>query len=599
MHITCIFENFSTSICHTIQYIFRHSAFVVLLTAPCLALAKDGRPDFKDPPQIESQNGVLETEFTIAPHTIEVGGKTVTTNLYNGLFAPPTLRVRPGEQLRLKIRNRKKGLRENTNVHYHGTNVSPKAPGDDIFLTIEPGKDYQYVVDFPEDHPQGLFYYHPHYHGTTEYQIGNGLSGFISVDGVLDPWPELKDITQRFLILRDIQINKHGKVPNPPDPGDPTNRLVNGLRNPTIHIRPGEVQLWRVGNIGADIYYDLEIEGHKMYEIARDGIRKTRPVINDTLLLPTSARTEFLIVGGKPGEYIFRTREIDMGPAGDPHPRTTLATLVVSGDADTAIKLPEVFPELLDLRTVEPCCERTFDFSETGDGDQFCINNVQTDMSVVNTTVRIGCVEKWTVNNCSAENHVFHHHQLQFQVIEKNGKQVPFTGWQDTVNLDFRAADKDFPDRCKCNEDGSECSECTCPTQDDPHGSVVVLVPFLDPVIEGKAVYHCHIGEHEDNGMMQIISMSFNAGRCEAGNPNNTARLAMTPKARAVCTPSGKFHHHEDDHGGQEDDPTGARQDDAFLDRFMRDLWASRCRTRDAFAPVRLNYSQWNQQPMD
>lgn len=570
-----------TKVRPTSKYVLNYSFSILLLAcAPAAALAKDHQPEFADPPQIASENGVLETEFTVAPHTVEVGGKKVTTDLYNGLFAPPTLRVRPGDTLRLKVSNGRDSLKENTNVHYHGTNVSPKAPADSVFIEIKPGEDYQYEVHFPEDHPQGLFWYHPHWHGTTEYQIGSGLSGLISVDGVLDPWPELKDITQRFLILRDIQIDKHGRVPNPPDPGDPTNRLVNGLRNPTIHIRPGEVQLWRVGNIGADIYYDLEIEGHKMYEVARDGVRKTQLAVNESLLLPTSARTEFLVVGGKPGRYIFRTKEIDMGPAGDPHPKTTLATLVVDGPEDESIKLPEVFPELQDLRTVEPCCERTFDFSETGDGDQFCINNVQTDMSIVNTTVRIGCVEKWTVNNCSAENHVFHHHQLQFQVIEKNGKPVPFTGWQDTVNLDFRAADKDHPDRCKSNADGSEVSDCTCPTAEDPHGSVVVLVPFLDPIIEGKAVYHCHIGEHEDNGMMQIINMSADAGRCEAGNPNNVDRLAMTPTARAVCNPSKKSKHHEDDHGGQEDDPTGARQDDAAFQRFKRDLLASQCSRR-------------------
>lgn len=546
-----------------LRILLKYPLAAALVLLPLAAIAKDEkRPDYADPPQIVSENGVLETEFSVGPHTIEVGGKKVTTDLYNGLFAPPTLRLKQGETLKLNILNRRAGLRENTNVHYHGTNVSPIAPADSVFIEIKPGEEYKYTVDFPDDHPQGLFWYHPHWHGTTEYQIGSGLSGLISIDGVLDPWPELKDITQRFMILRDIQI-RHGKVPNPPDPDDPTMRLVNGLKNPTISIKPGEVQLWRVGNIGADIYYDLEIEGHKMYEIARDGVRKTQPVINETLLLPTSARSEFLIVGGKPGEYIFRTREIDMGPGGDPHPRTTLATLVVSGPEQTKIKLPDVFPELQDLRTATPCCERVYDFSETADGDQFCINNVGTNMSVINTTVRIGCVERWTVNNCSAENHVFHHHQLQFQVIEKNGKPVPFRGLQDTVNLDFRAADKEHPNRCKCDDDGDSCKECTCPTAEDPHGSVVVLIPFLDPVIEGKAVYHCHIAEHEDNGMMQVINMELDAGRCEAGTPSNINRLTMTPEGRAVCKKRKKHKHDDGDNDGDDHAALG----DGFLER--------------------------------
>lgn len=513
----------------------------LLVLTPCIVASQEAsrRPDFVEPPEIRSENGRLVTELTVAPHTIQVDGKTVTTTLYNGLFAPPTLRVRPGDRLSLTLRNKSAN---NTNMHYHGTSVSPLSPGDNVYLRVAPQEDYKYEVDFPQDHPQGLFWYHPHWHGTTEFQIGGGLSGLLSVDDVLEPWPELKGITQRHIILRDIQI-VDGKVPNPPDPGKPTLRTVNGLVNPTINIRPGEIQLWRVGNIGADIFYDLEIAGHKLYEIARDGIRRNQLVPYDHLMLPTSARSEFLVVGGPPGEYIFRTREIDMGPAGDPHPRTTLATLVSSGPPQTGAKMPTRFPSVPDLRSAETCCARTIDFSETPDGSQFCMNNTQTNMSIMNTRVRIGCVEEWTVNNCSAENHVFHHHQLQFQVIRRNGKDVPFTGWQDTVTVDYRAQDTQHPNRCKCDDQGN-CTGCTCPTAEDPWGSVVIRISYANPIIAGKSIYHCHIGEHEDAGMMQTIEISKDAGRCEPGTPSSTNRLSMTPLARAVCTPLPATHKH-------------------------------------------------------
>ncbi|MEM8608800.1 MAG: multicopper oxidase family protein [Myxococcota bacterium] len=520
-------------------------------SAPPAGAAK--RPMFVDPPKIESKRGVLKSVLTIQPTTIEIGGVEVTTELYNGLFAPPTLHVKPGDQLRLLLQNRRGGDEDfkNSNLHYHGTNVSPLGNSDNLWITVKPGGDFLYEVNFPKDHPQGLFWYHPHYHGTTEYQVGSGLSGLISVDGVLDPWPELKGITERYIILRDIQI-KDGKVPNPPDPGNPTQRAVNGLVNPTIPIRPGEVQFWRIGNIGADIFYDLEIEGHKLYEIARDGIRHTQPVIRDHILMPTSSRVEFLVVGGKPGEYVFRTREIDMGPAGDPHPRTTLATMVVSGPRSKKIDLPKVFPERLDLRTVEASCNRTFDFSETPDGSIFCINNVGSDMSMVNTTVRIGGVEEWTINNCTGENHNFHHHQLQFQVVSVNGKEVPFTGWQDTVTVPYRAQKGKFKDRCRCDDQGN-CYDCTCPTKDDPRGQVVVRIPYTNPIIEGKAVYHCHIGEHEDAGMMHTLEMSTDAGVCDPGTPSSTNRESIPSKKRALCVPSDKTHKHM----GGDDTPSG------------------------------------------
>lgn len=510
------------------------AASLIVLPAIAEAQSTADRQALVDPPEISSKDGFLSTRLTVATHTIEVGGKTVTTELYNGLFAPPTIRVRPGDRLMLELVNRRQ---EPTNLHYHGTNTSPKGNGDNVYLSVNPGTAFQYQVDFPDDHPQGMFYYHPHYHGTTEYQIGSGMSGFLSVDGVLDPWPELQKVKRRTMILRDIQIDK-GVVPDPLDPGNPTMRLINGQLNPTIPIQPGEIQFWRVGNVGADIYYDLEIEGHKIYEVARDGIRHNQLVEHDHLLLPTSSRSDFFVVGGEPGEYIFRTREIDMGPAGDPHPRTTLGTLVVSGPVVTGIELPKTFPPgVADLRDVVISCPRTFDFSETADGSQFCINNTGTDMNITNTTVRIGGVEEWTINNCSAENHVFHHHQLQFQVVRKNGKDVPFTGWQDTISLDYRAATDAFPNRCKCDDDGGNCTDCTCPTAEDPHGSVVVRIPFLNPVIEGKAVYHCHIGEHEDNGMMHTITMSKSANFCEAGTPSSTTRHSLSSRKRAYCAP--------------------------------------------------------------
>lgn len=515
-------------------------ACLLLLLLPLVVLgqATPGRPAFTEPPEIRSENGRLVAEVTVSPRTIEIGGKRVTTNLYNGLFAPPTLRVRPGDKLVLTLRNRMEG---GTNLHFHGTNVSPQSPADNVYIRIAPGEDYRYEVDFPKDHPQGLFWYHPHWHGTTEYQIGGGLSGLLSVDDVLDPWPELKGITRRHILLRDIQI-VDGKVPNPPDPSSPTLRTVNGQVNPTIAIRPGEIQLWRVGNVGADIFYDLEIEGHKIYEVARDGSRRNQLMAHDHLLLPTSARSEFLVVGGPPGEYVFRTREIDMGPAGDPHPRTTLATLVSSGPAQTDVKLPGDFPAATDLRTASTCCQRAIDFSETANGDQFCINNVQTNMSLINTRVRLGCIEEWTINNCSAENHVFHHHQLQFQVIKKNGQDVPFTGWQDTVTVDYRVQDAQHPNRCKCDAQGN-CTDCTCPTANDPWGSVVVRIPYLNPVIEGKSIYHCHIGEHEDAGMMQTLEISRDAGRCEPGTPSSINRLSLSPAERAVCRPQTPHKH--------------------------------------------------------
>jgi FtsP/CotA-like multicopper oxidase with cupredoxin domain len=282
-------------------------------------------------------------------------------------------------------------------------------------------------------------------------------------------------------VLKDTQI-VDGHVPDDIDPSGDTFHTLNGQVNPRIDIKPGELQLWRIGNIGADQYYHLELEGHVFYEIARDGNRHTHIVESTQLLLPPSSRSEVLVRGGPAGSSAFRSLDFETGPAGDSYPGVTLATLVSSGDPVDPIPLPaaSAFPPVEDLRTVPNPNPRTIVFSETSDGNTFFINGKTFDENRVDTTVQFGTVEEWTLVNCSQELHVFHIHQLDFQVTEIDGQAVPFTGYQDLVTLP--------------------------PAPDDDTPSVVkVIIPFDDPVIAGEFVYHCHIIQHEDQGMMATI----------------------------------------------------------------------------------------------
>lgn len=447
-----------------------------------------GKDPFVEPPVIASKNGVLDTTIELALEPIEVGGTSVQARVYDGAFMPPTLSLAPGDLIRLRLANR---IDELTNFHYHGMNVSPLGNGDNVFLHVVPGETFDYEVQVPDTHPAGLFYYHPHIYGTTAFQIGNGMSGGIVVQGILDGLGDLSTVKQRKLYLKDIQI-EDGVVVDPPVSANPTLRTVNGLTDQRIRIRPGETQFWELANIGANIYYDVVLDGHTLYEIERDGNRRTRLLPRDALFLPTSSRIGVLVQGGEPGEYALKTRAIFMGPQGDQYPEVTLATVTVGGDPETPIVLPtEIPPVAPDLRGASIAARRSYRFSENDDGDEFYINGVQFDPNRIDTTVELGTVEEWTLENCSGENHVFHIHQLDFQVIERNGVPEPYVGRQDTVNLDYR------------DTDGPE----DCPTNDDPRGRVKVLIPFTEETNLGKFVYHCHIGEHEDNGMMQVIEV--------------------------------------------------------------------------------------------
>ena len=465
-------------------------AIAAAATAMALAACSDANKEndpFVEPPIIQSHDGVLEATFRITIADIQVAGVPVSTRVYNGEYIPPTLALRPGDTIRLKLENR---IDELTNLHYHGMNVSPLGNSDNVFLHVVPGETFDYEVHLPETHPEGTFYYHPHIYGTTEFQIASGLSGLILVEGILDPFPELRDLKRRLLVLKDIQI-ENGMIPDPIDSDAPTVRTVNGLTGQIIPMRPGETQFWQLANIGADIYYDVSLDGLSLFELERDGNRRNRLIPRDSLFMPTSSRIGVLVQANAPGEYPLRTRAINMGPQGDQYPEVTLATVVVEGTPEAPIALPTQLLPVEDLRGKPIAQKRSFLFSENPDGDQFYINGMQFDANVVNTTSKLGTIEEWTIDNCSGENHVFHIHQLDFQVVEVNGEEVPFVGRQDTVNLDYR------------NTEGPE----DCPTDTNQHGRVKVLIPFTEPTNVGKFVYHCHIGAHEDSGMMQVIEV--------------------------------------------------------------------------------------------
>ncbi|MCW5893261.1 MAG: multicopper oxidase family protein [bacterium] len=452
------------------------------------------RPILTNPPQLASVNGVLEATLQVGMQTFTVANKLVTAPVYNGSYIPPTLRVRPGDTIALHFVN---AIDQPTNLHYHGMNVSPLAPGDDVFLHIAPLQTYDYRIDIPATHPSGAFYYHPHQYGLTESQIMGGMSGLLIVDGLLAPFPQLAGITDREIVLKDIQI-KDGRLPDDIDPSAPTNRTVNGMLKPRIEIAPGETQLWRIANIGTDIYYKLRLDGHQFHVAARDGNRQNQITSTKELLMPPASRFEVLIQAKKKGRYDFRALKFNTGPVGDRYPGTVLATMVVKGRKQTQIALPtpDQFPPVPDLRSVPNRKPRTIVFSESSDGNTFYIGGKEFDPTVVDTTVNLGDVEEWTIKNCSQELHVFHIHQLDFQVTAVNGEPTPFTGYQDTVNMPFATGEGKVDEDC---ENGTP-------------GIVTAIVPFIEPTNVGKFVYHCHIGEHEDNGMMAVIEVKDPGG---------------------------------------------------------------------------------------
>jgi FtsP/CotA-like multicopper oxidase with cupredoxin domain len=468
---------------------YRRTACAGVLALIIGGCGHDGPSEtFTQPEEIRSVNGELRTTFTVSDTQVTIAGKSVRTTVYNGTYMPPLLRVKPGDTIYLNLNNQ---TGEPTNEHYHGLNVSPRinpdaTVSDNILIQADPGTQVNYKIQIPATHNPGLYWYHAHLHGLAEKQVMGGLSGGLIVEGVLDPFPELKDIRERVMLLKDIQITPQGGLPDDIDPGGDTNRTVNGTIEPTLALGQGEIQFWRIANIGADLYYRLKIDGLVFEELARDGNRHNKLVQMEEILLPPGARSEVLIRGGQPGNYELRTLAFNTGPDGDSYVAAKLATIVTRGQQVAQIALPQVLPGVEDFRPLPLARRRTITFSEDTVSNTFFMDSgagaAQFDANRVDSTIQAGTVEEWTINNASAELHVFHIHQTDFQVTEINGVAQDFAGHQDSINVPFQV-------------DGA------------PPGQVKVLIDFRDPNIVGKFVYHCHILEHEDGGMMSIAEV--------------------------------------------------------------------------------------------
>jgi len=304
------------------------------------------------------------------------------------------------------------------------------------------------------------------------------MSGVIIVDGLkqLLP-PALRGITEHVIALKDFQVQ--GDAIKTEDVGisAPTNRTVNGQSNPTIRIRPGEVQLWRLANIGANIYYKLRLQGQPFLVIGHDGNPVARTFAADSLLLAAGSRFDVLVRGGPHGSAQLQTLAYNTGPDGNQFPQATLATLVSEGAPVRPVALPTTVGRFEDLSRAPLAARRTIVFSEkeTAAGtDAYYINGKQFDMNRVDIRSKLNTVEEWTIRNDSNEEHSFHVHTNPFQLMSTNGQPHDAHGLQDTANV-------------------------------PPKGRIVIRTHFLN--YTGKTVLHCHILNHEDAGMMAVLEI--------------------------------------------------------------------------------------------
>ena len=266
---------------------------------------------------------------------------------------------------------------------------------------------------------------------------------------------------------------------------------VNGAVRPRIEIAPKERQFWRIVNASPDRYLDLQLDGQTFETVALDGMPLAYHEPNgptrttDHLLLAPAGRVEAIVTGPPPGSHrALRTLCVDTGPDGDPNPEMVLADLTQPSSDRVVSKSPPKQAHALDERRplykrldLERFKKTTPEFTVifTEDKNGFYINSRKfaPDAGPM-TSVRVGTYQHWRIVNESAELHPFHIHQVHFLAYAENGVPLSHPAWLDTVNVPYRS-------------------------------SVDVILDFTNPVIKGMSVFHCHLLNHEDKGMMAKI----------------------------------------------------------------------------------------------
>jgi FtsP/CotA-like multicopper oxidase with cupredoxin domain len=547
-----------------------------------------------EPRDLRSQNGVLDLDLAIYNDPQPDGTVRYCYSLPDGTQSP-TLRVHPGDQLVLRLKDElqepapagsdsdtgsdmsnmhdmhampahdhkmpgmtvansdpcNSGLMTatSTNLHFHGFTVPPLCHQDDVLNTsIQPtDAPFEYRFQVPLNQPPGLYWYHPHIHGFSSKQVLGGASGALIVEGIERAVPELAGLPERVLVIRDQDLVNPKAAPSPDDAalqamldrdgdavntgtggGQPAKDLsVNFVSVPypdyvpaRLGMKPNERQLWRVLNASSVTYLDLaalykrgpHFSAQWIGVVAIDGIPlsqgdgKTQHAIEwrNSVVVSPGSRVEFIMIGppaGVPGLLV--TKAVNTGATGENDPNRVLLAIDSRDDAPPPASTLEQHPTPLPrsglpwLGSVKPTRVRRLYFSERpldpakplGDTEFYLTVEGQTpavfDMAsrVPNIVAHQGDVEDWIIENRSPELHAFHIHQVHFQLLDWQGLAVNEPFLRDTINVPFQTPGmRGFP-------------------------SVRIRVDFRDPNSVGTYVYHCHVLDHEDGGMMGLIQV--------------------------------------------------------------------------------------------
>lgn len=399
-----------------------------------------------------------QTDWEVAP------GVTISGYGYNGQVPGPVIEARQNVPLEITFTNH---LQEPTLIHWHGLQIPAAMDGTQATQRpVAPGETFIYRFTPPD---AGTFWYHPHANETE--QLEKGLYGALIVRGSDEPIVDREQI----LVFDDVDADKKGRLAKfggfreRHDGREGDIRLINGKAEPQLTIAAGQIERWRIINASSARYIRLSLGGAPFRIIGTDGGLIEAPVEATEVLLPAADRVEILVGPFEEGQTLaidsLRYLRMTMKKRGN----EPFGTLVVGQAQPSRASIPAR------LRTIEPLAgadavpNRTVKFSvgvSLRRGLDFRING---ETHHHDQPVKVGEMQVWDIVNASLMDHPFHLHGFFFQVLSINGKAPAFRSWEDVVNLPPRST---------------------------------VRIAWMPEDRPGNWMYHCHILEHHEAGMM-------------------------------------------------------------------------------------------------
>ena len=434
-------------------------------------------------------------ELEAARSWVSLDGRMVELLAFNGQVPGPTMTLRPGQDVVIRLRNL---LPEPTNLHFHGLHLAPSPGADDSFLRIPPGELHEYRFTLPANHPAGTFWYHPHVHGHTADQVSGGLAGAILVRSEAEETIDLSRVPEQLLVLQDFDVSNDGTLMQPSPMEIMAGRegsLVTaaGKTASVIPIISGGFLRLRIVNASSSRFYNLSLDEHPFVLIGVDGGLLPSPQELETMLLSPGERVDVIVRGNRnPGSYRLwsmpysRTAGMGFGMGMDGSIFTSRSPIELArinyefGD-QAPWQVPERLAGIAPLTA--PRRVRRFSLAQsmsgmgmpgrTQSGMAFTINGRTFNIDRVDTRVQLGDVEDWEFLNNTSMDHPMHIHTNPFQIVRLDGSADP--AWKDTVLV--KAGQR-----------------------------VRVRTRFDD--FAGLSVYHCHILDHGDMGMMGTLQIT-------------------------------------------------------------------------------------------